>query len=192
MFYKCPLCNKIYDKPTDMANCIIRDENEKKKNAAKAVEAEKLAATKLLSTIKELSFKLKQTIEVYNEKVNIYNLNIDYNMPIINVSYIVSELINFNDCSKETKEAKEAKKNSNEKITQDKKIIPEVSRKESDDFIENLFKVMGLSSEKELLNEAKEQIYSDYLNELNKLNEKLNEAKSDDFQSIINNLINKK
>lgn len=192
MFYKCPLCNKIYDNPTDMANCIIRDENEKKKNAAKAVEAEKLAATKLLSTIKELSFKLKQTIEVYNEKVNIYNLNIDYNMPIINVPYIVSELINFNDCSKETKEAKEAKKNSNEKITQDKKIIPEVSRKESDDFIENLFKVMGLSSEKELLNEAKEQIYSDYLNELNKLNEKLNEAKSDDFQSIINNLINKK
>ena len=192
MFYKCPLCNKIYDNPTDMANCIIRDENEKKKNAAKAAETEKLEATKLLSTIKELSFKLKQTIEVYNEKVNIYNLNIDYNMPIINVSYIVSELINFNDCSKETKEAKEAKKNSNEKITQDKKIIPEVSRKESDDFIENLFKVMGLSSEKELLNEAKEQIYSDYLNELNKLNEKLNEAKSDDFQSIINNLINKK
>ena len=98
MFYKCPLCNKIYDKPTDMANCIIRDENEKKKNAAKAAETEKLAATKLLSTIKELSFKLKQTIEAYNEKVNIYNLNIDYNMPIINVSYIVSELINFNDC----------------------------------------------------------------------------------------------
>ena len=192
MFYKCPLCNKIYDKPTDMANCIIRDENEKKKNAekaAKAAEAEKLAATKLLSTIKELSLKLKQTIEAYNEKVNIYDLNIDYNMPVINVSYIVSELINFNDCSNETKEVK---KNSNEKITQNKKIIPEVSRKESDVFIENLFEALGLGSEKELLNEAKEQIYSDYLNELNKLNEKLNEAKSDDFQSIINELINKK
>lgn len=189
MIYKCPLCNKIYDKPTDMANCIIRDENEKKKNAVKEVEIEKLAATKLLSTIKELSLKLKQTIEAYNEKVNIYDLNIDYNMPVINVSYIVSELINFNDCSNETKEVK---KNSNEKITRDKKIIPEVSKKESDDFIENLFKVMGLSSEKELLNEAKEQIYSDYLNELNKLNEKLNEAENDDFQSIINELINKK
>lgn len=186
MFYKCPLCNKIYDNPTDMANCIIRDENEKKKNAA---ETEKLAATKLLSTIKELSFKLKQTIEAYNEKVNIYNLNIDYNMPIINVSYIVSELINFNDCSNETKEVK---KNSNEKITQDKKIIPEVSRKESDVFIENLFEALGLGSDKELLNEAKEQIYSDYLNELNKLNKKLNEAENDDFQSIINNIINKK
>lgn len=192
MFYKCPLCNKIYDNPTDMANCIIRDENEKKKNAVKAVETEKLAATKLLSTIKELSLKLKQTIEAYNEKVNIYDLNIDYNMPVINVSYIVSELINFNDCSNETKETKEVKKNSNEKITQNKKIIPEVSRKESDVFIENLFEALGLGSEKELLNEAKEQIYSDYLNELNKLNEKLNEAKSDDFQSIINDLINKK
>ena len=189
MIYKCPLCNKIYDKPTDMANCIIRDENEKKKNAAKTVETEKLAATKLLSTIKELSLKLKQTIEAYNEKVNIYDLNIDYNMPVINVSYIVSELINFNDCSNETKEVK---KNSNEKITQNKKIIPEVSRKESDVFIENLFEALGLGSEKELLNEAKEQIYSDYLNELNKLNEKLNEAKSDDFQSIINDLINNK
>lgn len=189
MIYKCPLCNKIYDKPTDMANCIIRDENEKKKNAVKVVETEKLAATKLLSTIKELSLKLKQTIEAYNEKVNIYDLNIDYNMPVINVSYIVSELINFNDYSNETKEVK---KNSNEKITQNKKIIPEVSRKESDVFIENLFEALGLGSEKELLNEAKEQIYSDYLNELNKLNEKLNEAKSDDFQSIINDLINKK
>ena len=110
-------------------------------------------------------------------------------MPVINVSYIVSELINFNDCSNETKEVK---KNSNEKITQNKKIIPEVSRKESDVFIENLFEALGLGSEKELLNEAKEQIYSDYLNELNKLNEKLNEAKSDDFQSIINDLINNK
>lgn len=189
MIYKCPLCNKIYDKPTDMANCIIRDENEKKKNAVKTVETEKLAATKLLSTIKELSFKLKQTIEAYNEKVNIYDLNIDYNMPVINVSYIASELFSSNDFLNKTKEVE---KNSNEKITQDKKIIPEVSRKESDVFIENLFEALGLGSEKELLNEAKEQIYSDYLNELNKLNEKLNEAKSDDFQSIINELINKK